>query len=92
MEAWVEVEGYPKIACPVGASLLEVCESASIPMQSACGGLAACNSCRVEVLRGADQLTELLPEEEPFLDSPTQRLGCQARVQGDVVVRLAPGD
>jgi ferredoxin len=60
-------------------------------MDSACGGFAACNSCRVDVLDGAEHLTPLLPEEEPFLDVPGQRLGCQARVQGPVHVRLAPG-
>jgi ferredoxin len=60
-------------------------------MESACGGFAACNSCRVVVLDG--ELTPLLPEEEPFLDGPDQRLGCQARVAGGdrVAVRLAPG-
>jgi 2Fe-2S ferredoxin len=91
MECRVEVEGYPLVRCAAGASLLEVCEGAAIPMASACGGLAACNSCRVEVLGGAESLSELLPEEEPFLDEAHQRLGCQARVQGDVQVRLAPG-
>ncbi len=59
-------------------------------MDSACGGFACCNSCRVEVLSGA--LSPLLPEEEPFLDAPAQRLGCQARLLGGLVaVRLAPG-
>jgi ferredoxin len=91
MECRVEVEGYSQVLCPAGRSLLEICEGAGIPMDSACGGLAACNSCRVDVLEGAEQLSELLPEEEPFWDAPEQRLGCQARVLGPVRVRLAPG-
>ena len=82
--AWVD-------GAPVGPTLLEACEGADVPMESACGGFAACNSCRVEVIRGAEGLSPRQPEEEAFLDAPTQRLGCQARVGGDVVVRLAPG-
>jgi adenylate cyclase len=87
----VRVEGYEPVECAGGRTLLEVCEDAAIPMDSACGGFAACNSCRVDVLDGADRLSGRLPEEEPFLDTDRQRLGCQARVLGDVAIRLAPG-
>ena len=87
----VEVEGWAPFEVPAGTTLLEACEAHRVPMDSACGGFAACNSCRVEVLAGADALSPLLDEEEPFLDAPTQRLGCQARVLGAVKVRLAPG-
>ncbi len=88
----VRVDGYPPLEVDVGETLLEACEAAAIPMESACGGFAACNSCRVDVLDGARHLSLLLPEEEPFLDTAGQRLGCQARVFGPVAVRLAPGD
>ncbi len=82
--------GTVRIEAAAGTSLLEACEAAGIPMESACGGFACCNSCRVEVESG--ELTPLLPEEEPFLDGPRQRLGCQARVVGGPVsIRLAPG-
>lgn len=79
----VTVEAEP------GLSLLEVCERHGLPMESACGGFAACNSCRVRVISG--DLSPLDDAEDPFLDAPDQRLGCQARVVGDVVVRLDPG-
>lgn len=86
----VRVEGWaPVEAAPLGATLLEVCEGAGIPMESACGGFAACNSCRVQVLAGA--LGPLDEREESFLDAPDQRLGCVATVVGDVDVRLDPG-
>lgn len=85
------VEGWAPLVVPRGTSLLDACEAAAIPMDSACGGFAACNSCRVDVLEGAAYLSPLLPEEVPFLDAPGQRLGCQARVLGAVTVRLAPG-
>ena len=77
------------VEAPVGATLLEVGDDHGLPMETACGGFAACNSCRVRVLSGV--LSEVEDVEDPFLDDPGQRLGCQARVVGDVVVRLEPG-
>lgn len=91
----VVVEGHPPFAGAAGASLLEACEAHRVPMDSACGGFAACNSCRVDVLAGAEALTARLPEEDAFLDAPGQRLGCQARLRagapGELRLRLAPG-
>lgn len=85
------VEGFDPVDAPPDSTLLEACDAAGIPMETACGGFAACNSCRVEVLSGT--LSEVDPLEEPFLDLPTHRLGCQARLEaGDVAVRLDPGD
>ena len=88
----VRVEGYPAFHVDDSeASLLELCEDHGVPMESACGGFAACNSCRILVLDGQRNLTEQLPEEDAFLDGPNQRLGCQARVVGPVSFRLDPG-
>ncbi len=75
----------------MGETLLDVCDAHGVPMASACGGFAACNSCRVWVCDAGLGLSPLLDEEEAFLDDPRQRLGCQARVVGPVVVRLDPG-
>ena len=91
MKARVLVEGFPAVEVEPGQTVLEVCEGAAIPMDSACGGFAACNSCRIEVLEGDYRLSERLPEEELFLDTERQRLGCQARIRGDVTIRLSPG-
>ena len=77
------------VEAPPGVTLLAVCDDHGLPMETACGGFAACNSCRVRVVSGT--LSALEDVEEPFLDDPGQRLGCQARVTGDVVVRLEPG-
>lgn len=77
------------VEAPLDATLLQVCDDNGLPMETACGGFAACNSCRVRLLAG--ELSPLEDVELPFLDAPDQRLGCQARVVGDVVVRLDPG-
>jgi ferredoxin len=92
----VFVEGYPAFPGDPALSLLEACEAAGVLMNSACGGFAACNSCRVDVLSGAESLTPRVSEEDAFLDAPGQRLGCQARVRPaaatDLRLRLAPGE
>ena len=87
----VEVEGYGAVRVRRGTLLLDACDAAQIPMEAACGGFACCNTCRVEVIGDGSGLSPLLPEEEPFLDGPTQRLACQAEVVGPVRCRLAPG-
>ena len=87
----VEVDGYDPVEAENGQTLLEVCEDHGIPMECACGGFAACNSCRVDVLAGMSALSPLREEETHFLDGDGQRLGCQAEVLGDVKVRLASG-
>jgi ferredoxin len=77
------------VSARVGDTLLDVCDAHGLPMETACGGFAACNSCRVRVLAGV--LSPVEDSEAPFLDLPDHRLGCQARVAGDVTVRLDPG-
>jgi len=87
----VIIEPHPAFQVPEGTSLLDASEDHGIPLESDCGGVAACNACRVDVLEGHDALSPEVPEEAPFLDKGGQRLGCQARVLGDVRVRPAPG-
>ena len=87
----MEIEGFDAVEVDVGTTLLDACEAHGIPMDSACGGFAACNSCRVDVLEGASCLSPLQDEEVPFLDADGQRLGCQAHITGPVRLRLAPG-
>ncbi len=77
------------VEAEAGCTLLEVCDRHGLPMDTACGGFAACNTCRVRVVAGA--LAPIEEVEEPFLDEADQRLGCQARVVGPVTVRLDPG-
>ncbi len=91
--AHLQFEGFPAFDVPDGTTLLVAAELGRVPMTSACGGFAACNSCRVEVLAGGEGLTAQVPEEDAFLDGPRQRLGCQAAVRAgaDVALRLCPG-
>lgn len=74
-------------------SLLEASEALGFPLNHDCGGNASCTTCRVEVQEGGDNLSEIDFDEQDLLDrealtEPWHRLGCQARVLGDVVVRV----
>lgn len=72
-------------------TLLEASKALGFPLNHDCGGNASCTTCRIEVQIGGENLSEIDFEEQDLLDrealsEPWHRLGCQARVLGDVVV------
>ena len=74
-------------------TLLEAAKTLGFELNHDCGGNASCTTCRVEVQRGGENLSEIDFDEQDLLDrealsEPWHRLGCQARVLGDVVVRV----
>ncbi len=74
-------------------TLLEAAKALGFPLNHDCGGNASCTTCRVEVQTGGENLSEIDFDEQDLLDrealtEPWHRLGCQARVLGDVVVRV----
>lgn len=85
------LEPLPPRSVVTGTTLLDASEDLGAPLESDCGGVAACSACRVRVIRGSDQLSPRHAQEEPFLDRDDQRLGCQAKVFGPVTVRPDPG-
>jgi adenylate cyclase len=81
----VTVEARP------GESLLDAARRAGIPLTAACGGEAACTTCRVLVVEGADTMSAP-PAEEAVLLAPLGpngqiRLACRAVAEGPAVVR-----
>lgn len=76
-----------------GESILDVAIANDVPIQHACGGFCACTTCHVVVKSGEGSLSEVEDEEAERLEHATQvtlhsRLGCQARVRGDVTVEI----
>lgn len=76
-----------------GESLLDVAINHDVPLQHACGGFCACTTCHVLVKSGDDSLSELEEEELDRLEQVAgiksgSRLGCQAKVHGDVTVEI----
>ncbi|MCG3777417.1 MAG: 2Fe-2S ferredoxin-5 [Nitrospira sp.] len=75
----------------LNTSLLEASKLLGFVLNNDCGGNASCTTCRVEVQSGAENLSEIDFDEQDLLDrealsEPWHRLGCQAKVLGDVVV------
>lgn len=77
---------------PDGTSLLDAAEKLGLQMRHDCGGFATCSTCRVWVIEGMPNLTEIDLDEENMLEEAQLpapfRLSCQAKIQGDVVVRV----
>jgi 2Fe-2S ferredoxin len=74
-------------------SLLDVAMNAGVPLEHACGGSCACTTCHLIVRAGMENLSEMEDNEADRLDTAwdlttTSRLGCQAVVRGDVVVKF----
>jgi len=77
-------------------TLLDAAETLGFPLNHDCGGNASCTTCRVEVLAGGEHLSEIDFDEQDLLDrealtEPYYRLGCQARILGDVIVQVPEG-
>lgn len=66
-----------------GYSILEIAEDNDVHLNHNCGGVCACSTCHVYVLKGEDDLEEISDKEEDFIDRAINprlesRLGCQA--------------
>jgi 2Fe-2S ferredoxin len=77
---------------PAGTSILDAAEQMGIDLRHDCGGFATCSTCRVVVIEGMSNLTEIDLDEENMLEeaalAPPHRLSCQAKVCGNVTVRI----
>ncbi|WP_207493209.1 2Fe-2S iron-sulfur cluster-binding protein [Aridibaculum aurantiacum] len=77
-------------------SLLEVALKNNIELHHNCGGVCACSTCHLYVMKGEDFLEELTDKEEDFIDRAVNprlnsRLGCQCVLldgEGEVEVTL----
>ena len=74
---------------PTGRTLLSCALEMNIRISHVCGGDGACGTCRVEVVQGWDALTPPTPDETYKELDPPYRLSCQAKVVGDVAVKVA---
>ncbi|HWL84794.1 MAG TPA: 2Fe-2S iron-sulfur cluster-binding protein [Polyangiaceae bacterium] len=86
--AIVRFKGHGEIQVPVGTSILEAAQELSAPEGYACGGVCACSTCHVYVVKGAELLSGQEEEEEDMLDKAfdvrrNSRLGCQSKIERD---------
>ena len=72
-----------------GVSVLEAALEHQVPIYHTCGGNCSCSTCRVLVLKGAENLSAMEEGEKQILDSfdlkAPYRLGCQALILGGQV-------
>ncbi len=78
---------------PTGKSILDAARKVDAPEGDACGAVCACSTCHVYVEEGLDLLSEASDNEEDILDKAfdvrmQSRLGCQAKVLGDGVIKV----
>jgi len=69
----------------VGQSLRDISKAVEAPEGDACGGVCACSTCHVYIVKGREFLSEAEEEEEDILDKAfdvraNSRLGCQATI------------
>ncbi len=91
--AVVRFKGYGDVDVPVGTSILEAAAIAHVPEGSACGGVCACSTCHVYVLRGGELLSDQDDDEADILDKAfdvreASRLGCQSKIVGDGLIEV----
>jgi 2Fe-2S ferredoxin len=83
-----------EVEVPEGTSILEAARKCGAPEGDRCGGVCACSTCHVYVVKGFDDTSEVEDEEFDILDKAfdvrmESRLGCQAKIQGDVDVEIS---
>lgn len=81
------------IEVAAGTSILEASDLARSYVGSACGGVCACSTCHVKIASSGDHLSPMDEDESDRLDMAfdvqmSSRLGCQAKIQGDVTVEI----
>ena len=74
-------------------SFLDIAKNFGVPLEHACGGSCACTTCHVIIRQGEEHLSEAQDDELDRHDTAwdlrtNSRLGCQAVINGDVVVEF----
>ena len=76
-------------------SILDIALNYDVELDHACGGNCACTTCHVQVIKGAELLSEMDDDEADRLDMAADlqlnsRLGCQCVVTkpGEIVVHV----
>jgi 2Fe-2S ferredoxin len=83
-----------EVEVEVGQTILAAAKKIRAPEGDRCGGVCACSSCHVYVVEGFANTSEIEDEEFDILDKAfdvrsISRLGCQAKVHGDIAVEIS---
>lgn len=70
-------------------TLREAAHLVGVSVHDRCGGLGACCNCIVTIMEGAQNIcSKSVIEEAVFYLAANDRLSCQCRIQGDVIVKV----
>ena len=88
----IDYGGGLTIDAPAGMTILEASLQHGLDHRAACGGVARCTTCRVEILEGIENCPAMSEVEQEVLAlgvfEPHVRLGCSVHPTGDVKIRL----
>ena len=82
------------VSAAADTSILEVTEEHDIHLNHNCGGVCACSTCHVYILKGEESLEEISDKEEDFIDRAINprlesRLACQCIIlEDDAVIEV----
>lgn len=75
-----------------GYAMIDMCEEHTTSILFGCRD-AACGSCIIRVLEGAENLSLMQDNERDFLETmaaeSNERLACQCRVRGDIKIEVS---
>ena len=75
-----------------GHALIDMCEDHDTSILFGCRD-GACGACMIRVKKGAEHISEMEEDERDFLETmaaePDERLACQCKVHGDIVVEVS---
>ncbi len=74
---------------PAGKTVLSCALAMGVVISHVGGGDGACGTCRIEVVEGKANLTAPTPDETYKEIEDPHRLSCQAKLVGDVIVKVA---
>jgi 2Fe-2S ferredoxin len=87
--SFARVHRAPLTVSP-GENLMQALLKAGLPVASSCHGDGVCAKCRLQILKGWENLsapneTELFLREK-FELATNQRISCQSQVEGDIEI------
>jgi 2Fe-2S ferredoxin len=78
---------------PEGTTILRAALTNGIEIEMDCGGLCNCCTCKVEIIEGIENVSEMRDDEDDMLDeekcnrTENSRLSCQVKVYGNIKVK-----
>lgn len=76
----------------IDKSVLFHIQVAALDWMHACGGKGRCTTCRIRVIKGMSNTSDLSAAEQKFRQlgrlSPNERLTCQVRITGNITAEV----